>query len=133
MLGDYLAQVLPDLRAHAKSQMTDTVTITRPGATTTDPATGVPDTDGALVYTGKAKLQADATLQQTSEVGTAVQTITRGSVHLPVGAALVKPGDLVILTGSATRPDLVGARSRIAQPMPAKTWATADRHNLESG
>ena len=52
-----LIGALPKLRQMAESLMTDQCVVTRPGATTTDPDTGLPNTGKEQVYEGSCKVQ----------------------------------------------------------------------------
>ena len=59
-----LIGALPKLRQMAESLMTDQCVVTRPGATTTDPDTGLPNTGKEKVYEGSCKVQTSGGLQR---------------------------------------------------------------------
>jgi hypothetical protein len=113
MLGDEIARTLPVLRAQAESMMLDTITITRPGAVTTDPATGQVVAAGEPVYSGKARWKpATSQATTTDTAGTAVISSTPGEVHVPTSTPYVpQPGDVIVCTASTLNPHLVGART----------------------
>jgi hypothetical protein len=83
------------------------------------------------VYEGKGKLQTDKTHEINTDVGDSIRTFSRGQLHVPVDAFPAEPGMRVTLIASTEQPGRVGMKMRIAEQMPAKTYRTADRHNLE--
>jgi len=120
MLGDDIAQALPELRAQAESMMIDTVEIIRPGGTATDPTTGAVTTTGPIMYGptispfyGKARWKAPRTVASTDEVGTAQITSTAGELHLPVGIYQPQPGDVATCADCPLNPGQVGAKARL--------------------
>ncbi|MGC4151501.1 MAG: DUF6093 family protein [Propionicimonas sp.] len=130
MIGDDIARALPELRAHAESLMRDTVLVERPGLTTTDPETGQPTTPYATIYSGQAKIQSTDQYESSPEVGTAIHTLQRSLLHVPVGAFRAETGDRVTVKGSID-PLLIDVRLRVVQIAPFKSWATAYRMFIE--
>lgn len=119
-------------RRLAESLMSDTCSITRQGgATTIDPATGLPvEGDDTTIYSGKCKVQS-ADLQVASPVsGDHVYAVQRFTVHIPVAAVGVKVGDVVEVTASPTDPAQIGRKFRVAGLF-RKTFATAQRLSVE--
>ncbi len=114
MIGDDVAQALPELRAQAESLMVDTVTIVRPGATITDPETGQVSTLGLTVYQGAARWKPATTASLADAVGTAQLVTTPGALHLPVGTYQPEPGDVATCTGCQLDPAQVGRKVRLA-------------------
>lgn len=99
-------------RRAAEALMTDTVTIVRPGATITA-SSGAVTTASEDVYSGKARWKPAAFVSSESDVATAVVTVSSAEVHLPVGSCVPEPGDVVTLTASLMRPDIVGSTARV--------------------
>ena len=56
MIGDDIAEALPELRAHAESLMTATATVTRDGEPAWDPETETMIGGAVTVYDGPARL-----------------------------------------------------------------------------
>ena len=116
-------------RRMAEALMTATATIyrktgqTRAGARLT--ATWV------AVYTGRAKIQTYEAHEQTQGTQTgASATVQRSQVHVPVGAYMPEPGDVVRLTGSRD-PLMIGRLWRVVTRWPAKEHATAYRAHVD--
>lgn len=119
-------------RQSAEAGMLDDCRITRGGgATTIDPATGLPvEGDDTTVYSGKCKVQS-ADLQVASPVsGDHVYAVQRFTVHIPVAADDVEVGDVVEVTASPTDPAQIGRKFRVAGLF-RKTLATAQRLSVE--
>ena len=72
-----LIGALPKLRQMAESLMTDQCVVTRPGATTTDPDTGLTATGKEKVYEGSCKVQTSGGLASEQTEGSAA----RGRLH----------------------------------------------------
>lgn len=113
MIGSQIGLALPRMRAQAESLMADTVTITRPGATSTDSTTGAVSTVSAQVYSGKARWKAATTAPRGDDVASASISSTSVELHIPVGSCTVEAGDVVVVTASLD-PLLVGRRGRVA-------------------
>lgn len=129
------ASFLAKARANAEDLMTDQCVVTRPGDTTTDPDTGLPDTGDTKVYEGRCKVQTSGGLVSEQTEGSAAQNMGAVSlvwslyIHFPFGTSL-RNGDLVTVTKSAN-PELVGRRYRMISPQSEKSWATACRWNVK--
>lgn len=118
MLGDYVAQMLPELRAQAESMMTDTVTITRPGPATTNPDTSREETPMTTVYTGRAALGwADSVT--TPEVAGGTTTVQQQIIKLPIGSYTPQTGD----RAEFTSPGLAGVVVRMTADAPTRSNA----------
>lgn len=123
-------------RRDAEDLMTDQCTVTRPGESTTDPDTGLPNTDTEQVYAGKCKVQTSGGLASEQTEGSAAQNMGAVSlvwslyVHFPYGTPGLRAGDVVEVTESAN-PLLVGRRFRLVSPQSEKTHATACRWNVK--
>jgi hypothetical protein len=126
-------------RQSAEAGMLDDCRITRGGgATTIDPATGLPvTTSPTTVYGGTGDHTQDRCKLQTTDLkpsyessGEHAYTLTRMELHIPVGAGPVKPGDDVEITASALDARNVGRKFRISAGF-SKTYATAQRLPVE--
>ena len=96
--------------------MTDHCTVTRPGESTTDPDTGLPNTGTEQVYQGKCKVQTSGGLASEQAEGSAAQAMGARKPRLVALRALpydtngLRAGDVVEITESAN-PLLTGRRS----------------------
>lgn len=130
------ASFLAKSRANAEDLMTDQCTVTRPGESTTDPDTGLPNTGTEQVYEGKCKVQTYGGLASENVEGSAAQAMGAVSlvwslyVHFPYDTSGLRAGDVVEVTESAN-PLLVGRRFRLVSPQSEKTHATACRWNVK--
>ncbi|PFG17192.1 hypothetical protein ATK74_1755 [Propionicimonas paludicola] len=129
-LGAEIAAALPELRAAAISRMTDTIKATRPGATTTDPATGAVSTAGATVYEGPGRWKPATTIPSADDVATSGRVRTSGEVHLPVGAYKPLPGDVLECIGCVLDPNLIG-RKTVVRSLVGGSQVTAYRIPIE--
>ena len=119
-------------RRMAESLMRDTVLVERKVGETT--ATTPPFATVATwetVYSGKAKFQTDQTYEINNDVGESIRTSSRSELHVPVEAFKAEPGMRVTVVSCAGRPSLNGTKWLIAEPLPPKSFTTADRHSLE--
>jgi len=127
VLGDDLAGMLPELRAHAESMMRDTCTISRVTGTTLDVDGGeIPDRTviyGPQVepHKGRCKVQANQLTDMSPEAGGATVTVLRYRVDIPVAAGPIQIGDLIVTSGRHFR--VTGLHD--------KTWQTAQRLPVE--
>lgn len=124
---------LGDARRAAEALMADTVTVTRPGAGSTDDLTGEVTGGTTTVYSGKAKIQQSAAgaMGQRVDAGELSTILLRLEVHLPVvGSEGVARGDVVTVTAAANDAALVG-RTFIVHDLAFKTFATARRLGVE--
>lgn len=130
------ASFLAKARRDAESLMTDQCVVTRPGDTTTDPDTGLPDTGDTKVYEGCCKVQTSGGLASEQTEGSAAQNMGAVSlawslyVHFPYAAQGLRAGDVVDVTDSAN-PLLKGRRLRLVSPQSEKSHATACRWNVK--
>lgn len=81
--------------------MIDACTITRPGATVTDPETGAVTNSPVTVYSGKCEVKsAGGLMAATPEAGGATFTVVPSVIKIPANAADVRDGDEVTITAS---------------------------------
>ena len=113
-------------RRIAESLMLDTCTIGTLGETTTDPDTGETTTPLVVGYTGPCKVQTWEAQESNPEAGSAVLTVQRYQVHIPVGSFAPQVGQVVEIGTAALDPNLTGRRYRVAALL-HKTLATAYR------
>lgn len=130
------ASFLVKARRDAENLMTDHCTVTRPGESTTDPDTGLPNTGTEQVYQGKCKVHTSGGLASEQAEGSAAQAMGAVSlvwslyVHFPYDTNGLRAGDVVEITESAN-PLLTGRRLRLVSPQSEKTHATACRWNVK--
>lgn len=130
------SDVMARARANAEDLMTDQCVVTRPGDTTTDPETGLPDTGDTKVYEGRCKVQTSGGLASEQTEGSAAQNMGAVSLvwslylHFPFGTSGLRAGDVVEVTDSAN-PLLSGRRFRLVSPQSEKSHVTACRWNVK--
>ena len=130
------ASFLAKARANAEDLMTDQCVVTRPGDTTTDPGTGLPNTGTEKVYEGRCKVQTSGGLASEQTEGSAAQNMGAVSLvwslymHFPFDTDGLRAGDVAEITESAN-PLLKGRRLRLVSPQSEKTHATACRWNAK--
>lgn len=130
------ASFLAKARANAEDLMTDQCVVTRPGDTTTDPETGLPNTGTEKVYEGRCKVQTSGGLASEQTEGSAAQNMGAVSLvwslymHFPFDTDGLRAGDVAEITESAN-PLLKGRRLRLVSPQSEKTHATACRWNAK--
>jgi len=130
VIGDEVADVLLQMRAQAESLMRDTVRIVRPGQPVTDPDTGQVTVPTTVLYEGCGKVQTTAAQGvAAADVGGEFPTVTRLTIHVPVGVADCLPGDVAEVVASVG--GMAGRKFRILERMPQKTWSTAFRFPVE--
>lgn len=124
-------QVTKRGRAAAERLMVDACVIRQPSTTgALDPDTGLrPETPGAVVYTGKCKVQTYEAHESTPESGAHQYTVQRLSLHIPATVA-VDVDYIATITASVLDPNLVGKRFRVAGFL-HKSFATANRLQVE--
>ena len=130
-----LIGALPKLRQMAESLMTDQCVVTRPGATTTDPDTGLPNTGKEQVYEAAARCRPAAASPASRPKATRPKPWRRlvGLVFVrafSIWHSSLRTGDVVEVTESAN-PLLAGRRLRLVSPQSEKTHATACRWNVK--
>lgn len=130
------ASFLAKARANAEDLMTDQCVVTRPGDTTTDPETGLPNTGTEKVYEGRCKVQTSGGLASEQTEGSAARNMGAVSLvwslymHFPSGTDGLRAGDVAEITESAN-PLLKGRRLRLVSPQSEKSHATACRWNAK--
>lgn len=130
------SDVMARARANAESLMTDRCVVTRPGDTTTDPETGLPNTGDTKVYEGRCKVQTSGGLASEQTEGSAAQNMGAVSlvwslyVHFPYSTSGLCAGDVVEITDSANSL-LSGRRFRLVSPQSEKSHTTACRWNVK--
>lgn len=123
-------------RRDAEGLMTDQCTVTRPGESTTDPDTGLPNTGTEQVYEGKCKVQTSGGLAAENTEGGIVEALGAVTpvwsmyVHFPYGTMGLLPGDVCEIT-EADDPNLKGRRLRLLNMQSEKTHSTACRWNVK--
>lgn len=128
--------VMARARANAEDLMTDRCVVTRPGESTTDPDTGLPDTGTEQVYEGKCKVQTSGGLASEQTEGSAAQAMGAVSLvwslymHFPFDTDGLRAGDVAEITESAN-PLLKGRRLRLVSPQSEKSHTTACRWNVK--
>lgn len=116
-------------RARAEARMTDACTSRRESGVTYDDNTGATTPSYTALYAGPCRLhQPNARASRTS-AGEASVLLQQPEVHLPVSASMLRPGDEITLTASATDPAAVG-RVFIVREVPAGTQTTARRYGV---
>lgn len=127
MLGDDIADALPELRAQAESRMRDSCTVTRPGAPVWNPTTLQNDATPVTVYTGKCRVKAAVMRDRTVTVADQALIESQFILSLPIDtSAAVEKDDVVTIDSSATDLATVGRTYRVIAA-PAPSDATARR------
>ena len=126
-LGDDIAAVLPELRAHAESLMTDWVLVERAtGTQSMDPDTLEMVDDYATVHEGKGRVQRSGQLSPHESVAGEVEFgVNALMVQLPLSASGIKKSDrvTVVAVGSVSDPDMAGLVATVQANL-TKTHAT---------
>ena len=132
MLADDIAWALPQLRAEAERNMTDTCTITRAGVGKGpwNDATGQYDTPARVtIYTGKCRVQIKSVVASSSrqDAGERAGIAQELELQLPVvGTEGVAIHDVATVTGASLDASLVG-RMFTVTARHEKSQATARR------
>jgi len=100
--------------ARYMAQIGTTVSITRDTGAL-DPETF--DPVRSEVYAGPGRVQTYEAQERDVEVGGGQATIQRYAVHVPVGAYVPKPNDLVTVTANPPDPNLVGREYVVRGPL----------------
>jgi hypothetical protein len=111
MLGEDIAQALPELRAHAESLMVDTLTVEVPNGTTLDPDTLEEVPAWAPVYEGPGRVQRPGALSPREDVAGGYEFGVKAILaQLPLTATGITAGARVTVTalGPLSDPDLLG-------------------------
>lgn len=118
--------VLQAGRDAAENLMRTTVRVTRQtGEVTYD---GLKPVRGdLLIYEGKGKIQSYEGYEQERTSAGANVVVVRVRLDIPVGVAVIEPGDHVEVLACLDDPQLVGERFRVSALAPYKSMATAYR------
>lgn len=117
-------------RRAAEALMVDTCRIERPGASVTDPETGVVSPSYTLVYEGPCKVQQTLAQSSTVESGGAVYTVQDTRLDIPVGAGPIDIDDRVTMLTGVYDPALLGSVYRVTELFKA-SLKTAQRSRVE--
>lgn len=116
-------------RAAAETRMTDACTARRGSGTVYDDTTGTTTPTWTDLYAGACRLKQPSAQAGAATVGEAQVLLQQPELHLPVSAAMLRPGDEVTITGSATDPALPGRVFHI-RAVPADSQVTARRYGV---
>lgn len=119
-------------RGRIESRMTDACTSRREAATGHDDNTGETIPTWTDLYSGPCRLVQPASGSNSASrttVGESEVLLQQPELHLPVGAVVLRPGDQVTITASATDPALVG-RVLYIRAVPGHSQATARRYGV---
>lgn len=116
-------------RTAAEARMTDACTSRRQTGTTYDDATGNTVPTWTAVYAGPCRMKQPSAQANSSQVGEAQILLQSPELHVPMSAAMHRPGDEVTITASPSDPGLVG-RVFIVRAVPAHSQATARRYGV---
>lgn len=105
--------------------MVDACTVVELGRPVTDDDGNV-TIPGEVMYTGKCKIATYEPYEKSPEVGGAVSTVQRYSIHVPVESFEPLPHQVAIITAARYDANLVGRQYRIAAPH-SKSQASAYR------
>ena len=127
MLGDDVAGVLPELRAHALSRMTSTAHVERILGVAADPLTGADVVTAATVHAAlPCRVKASEAAIQPRDVAGVDVPERPDQIHFPWDAAGLEVGQRVTVTASRN-PILVGrvyrlVRSHLGDDTTAQRW-----------
>ena len=127
MLGDDVAGVLPELRAHALSRMTSTAHVERILGVAADPLTGADVVTAATVHAAlPCRVKASEAAIQPRDVAGVDVPERPDQIHFPWDTAGLEVGQRVTVTASRN-PILVGrvyrlVRSHIGDDATAQRW-----------
>ena len=127
MLGDDVAGVLPELRAHALSRMTSTAHVERVLGVTADPLTGADVVTAETVHAALVcRVRASVAAIQPRDVAGVDVPERPDQIHFPWDTAGLEVGQRVTVTASRN-PILVGhvyrlVRSHIGDDATAQRW-----------
>ena len=131
MLGDDVAGVLPELRAHALSRMTSTALVERILGVAADPLTGADVVTAATVHAAlPCRVKASEAAIQPRDVAGVDIPERPDQIHFPWDTAGLEVGQRVTVTASQN-PILVGGVYRLVRPHVGDD-ATAQRWGVES-
>ena len=131
MLGDDVAGVLPELRAHAESRMSTTVRAERVLSVTADPLTGADVVTAATIHAAlPCRVKASVSEIQPRDVAGVDVPERPDQIHFPWDTAGLEVGQRVTVTASRN-PILVGRVYRLVRSHVGDD-ATAQRWGVES-
>jgi hypothetical protein len=117
-------------RTAAEARMTDACTSRRKdGPPVYDDETGNTTPAWTAVYSGPCRMKQPNARASSSIVGEAEVLLQQPELHLPMSASMLRPGDEVTITASASDPLLVG-RVFIVRAVPAHSQASARRYGV---
>ena len=129
MLGDDIAGVLPELRAHALSRMTSTVLV-ESVTVAADPMTGRDVETATTIATLPCRVKSSGVQGTRANISDAAILENRQLIHFPWDTTVLRAGMRVTITASTT-PSLVGMVYRLDSPTQGDQ-ATAQRWEVES-
>lgn len=106
--------------------MTSACTSRRQTGTTYDDATGNTVPTWTAVYAGPCRLKENNATASGSNVGESAVLLVQPEVHLPMDAALLRPGDEITITACPNDPLSVGRVFNVK----SKAGATARRYTV---
>lgn len=111
MLGDDIADALPELQAEAESRMRDTCVITRPDPFAPEnwnPATLQYEPGETTIYEGKCRLRDAGTIDRTANAADQPFTLSQSKLSLPIaGSVNVQKDDKVVIAATVAHPALI--------------------------
>lgn len=117
-------------RRMAEGRMLDVCRVERVTGSVLDEATGQMVDAVSVVFSGPCRVVTGDAAGRDADSGGRLVAVTLSSVHLPVSAVGVRPGDRVVLVSSGTRDDLDGRRFVISAAFDA-SQTTALRFRVE--
>ena len=117
-------------RRMAESRMTDTCTVTRAGERVWDEESGSWSAPVTEVFSGPCRVKHPVSSARDVDAGSQLAAVSSLEVHLPVSATGVQSGDVLTVTGSATRAEVVGRVFTISAPFDG-SQTTALRFRVE--
>ena len=128
MIGDTIAEAMPELQSEAESQMVTPCRVGRPSTTSADPETGADvHIAGDPVFAGGCKIQTRQTQPRDAESGQGTVSLQSLEVHLPVDSGPYRVGDVVDILDRPDSPAAVVVRQFRIEGTHRKTWQTAQR------
>jgi hypothetical protein len=124
------ASFIAAARARTESvQFTDTCTVRRETGRAYDDETGNTVPTYEALYDGPCRFKQPGNSASGSTVGEADVLLQSPEIHLPMSEPLLRPGDELVITASATDPVSVGRVFRV-RGVPAHANATARRYGV---
>lgn len=123
------AAVLARARTAAEALMVDACTSRRQTGTTYDDSTGNTTPAWTALYAGPCRMRQPNSSASRVNAGEADVLLQTPELHLPMTAALHRPGDEITISASVSDPASVG-RVFIVRDVPAHSQATARRYGV---